>query len=65
MISRKSVITTIKIPEDLLEQIDQIAREKNTTRSVIIRIALDKYVREYRTQNESGFIRTRWVKIEI
>jgi RHH-type rel operon transcriptional repressor/antitoxin RelB len=41
---------SIRLPDDLLKKLDRISRETGETKSVIIQIALESYLEDYRDQ---------------
>jgi len=52
-------VVTFKVEEDLLEKLDSLAKLKNTTRSDIIRKAIELYLRleDYRIQPHPKYVR--------
>ncbi len=45
-------IVTFKASEDLIREMDRVAAELGVTRSHLIRMAVQRFMREYREQEE-------------
>lgn len=50
-------IVTFKASEDLIKEMDRVAAELGVTRSHLIRMAVQRFMREYREQ-EDAYIRS-------
>lgn len=50
-------IVTFKANEDLIREMDKVAAELGVTRSHLIRMAVQRFMREYREQ-EGSYIRS-------
>ena len=46
-------IVTFKASEDLIREMDRVAAELGVTRSHLIRMAVQRFMREYREQEET------------
>lgn len=46
-------IVTFKASEDLIREMDRVAAELGVSRSHLIRMAVQRFMREYREQGES------------
>lgn len=51
---RKLEAISVRIPEDMVREIDRIARDLDTSRSTIVRIALELFVRTWGVEDERG-----------
>ncbi len=52
-------LITVKMPEEMLEKLDDIAMAKNTTRSEVIRKAIELYLKleDYKVQPQPKIVR--------
>jgi metal-responsive CopG/Arc/MetJ family transcriptional regulator len=61
---------TIRLEQELLDKINEIAQQKNTSRGAVIRMAVEHYIRyieqeqQQQQQQEVGLLRRIWESLK-